>query len=1029
MSLIKNGIFVMLTLLCATSVYAEPDAAELLRASERHSQAVQLFRAGEYDQAVEIANEVASTTERLYGPEHTYTAASINNLALFIRTMGRYAEAEPLFKRALAIYEKVLGSEHPNVAMALNNLASLYEITERYAEAEPLYKRALTIDEKALGPDHSDTAIDINNLAGLYKSTNRYAEAESLSKRALAIFEKVHGTEHPLVATTLNNLGLLYMDTGRFAEAEPLLVRALAVNEKTLGQNHPEVVPSIVNLARLYEITGRYANADMLYEHAWFRVESVFGPDHPELVKHLHSLAKMYVTTGRFAEAEPLYKRNLTIVEKAFGPDHPETALCLNNLALFYTDTNRYAEAEPLYKRALSILEKVHGTEHPDALMTYNNLGVMYMKTGRYAEAEPLLKRNLAISEKTEAEHANVHYRLIYATKLTNLGMLYFFTGRYAESEPLITRGLFITTSAGGNPDSLQLSQGYYSMLLEKMNNPEAAIFFGKQEINTIQGMRQNVARMGQEYLQALTIKVETSYKRLANLLIEQGRLAEAQQVLAMLKEEEYFQYIRRDNNAASKLGTTAGMIPPEIPWDGEYKKLLEEDTRNNREMFSLREIEKKGMLRETEKVRLKELESISRQQGIAFNDFLTRLLARLKQDIRTQTKVTGGAVFTVNQEITATLQKALNTLGNGAVLLQYLISNDKVHIILTTPDRQVTKQSPILAAELNQKLFAFRDLLKQPKLDPRPMGKEMYDILISPMAQELREVKAQTLMLSLEGALRYIPFAALYDGSRYLAEEYRTVMYADAARQTITLPVRPDWTVAALGVSQKVHPEFSSLPAVPAELASIVRNGKYGVLPGETYLDKAFTEATLLQAASRNPVLHVASHFKFSTGTEKDSFLLLGDGSTYTLDKVKNGTAFSSAELLTLSACETALGTTGTGREIEGFGALAMNSGTKAVIATLWPIADESTAQFMQQFYSQREGKKLLKVEALRLAQLALMNGTAESTETSDIDRANIGQKAVQQTAGAKRYRTDPKKPFAHPYFWAPFVLMGNWK
>jgi CHAT domain-containing protein len=304
-----------------------------------------------------------------------------------------------------------------------------------------------------------------------------------------------------------------------------------------------------------------------------------------------------------------------------------------------------------------------------------------------------------------------------------------------------------------------------------------------------------------------------------------------------------------------------------------------------------------------------------------------------------------------------------------------------------------------------------------------------LYDILVAPIEQDLQQAKAQTLMLSLEGALRYIPFSALHDGTSYVAEQYRTVMYAEAARQTITMPVRADWTIAALGVSAKVHPDFSPLPSVPAELAGIVRKDGKGALSGESYLDKEFTEAHLQDASGRNPVLHIASHFKFSTGIERDSFLLLGDGTPYTLDKVRSGTAFSSAELLTLSACETALGTTGTGREIEGFGALAMNSGTKAVIATLWSIADDSTALLMQQFYGQREEQKLTKVEALRQAQLSLLTGRVKGDSTGR-SRAAIRLKETPLiTANAKPFPTDPDKPYAHPYYWAPFILMGNWK
>jgi CHAT domain-containing protein len=136
------------------------------------------------------------------------------------------------------------------------------------------------------------------------------------------------------------------------------------------------------------------------------------------------------------------------------------------------------------------------------------------------------------------------------------------------------------------------------------------------------------------------------------------------------------------------------------------------------------------------------------------------------------------------------------------------------------------------------------------------------------------------------------------------------------------------------------------------------------------------------------------------------DSFLLMGDGSRLTLDQIRNSGYFPDTELLTLSACETAMGSSGQGTEIEGFGALAMGQGVHAVIATLWPVYDESTALLMKEFYRLKEEKKLPKVEALRQAQLSLLNGT------------------IKPQPQAER-----QESYAHPYFWAPFILMGNWK
>lgn len=202
----------------------------------------------------------------------------------------------------------------------------------------------------------------------------------------------------------------------------------------------------------------------------------------------------------------------------------------------------------------------------------------------------------------------------------------------------------------------------------------------------------------------------------------------------------------------------------------------------------------------------------------------------------------------------------------------------------------------------------------------------------------------------------------------------------------------------------------------------------KLTCIPGEIHLDKQFTEVALQKAAARKPVLHIASHFRFVPGTDTDSFLLLGDGSKLTLAQVKGGSYFQESELLTLSACETAMGSSGKGAEIEGFGALAMGQGAKAVIATLWPVADESTALLMREFYRLHEEGQLSKVEALRQAQLRLLGGEIRPGDAvAKTDRGGISLRKPSKEMGTEEAKATA--PYGHPYYWAPFILIGNWK
>jgi tetratricopeptide (TPR) repeat protein len=167
-------------------------------------------------------------------------AASLTNWYVYhFLQRGRWRDAEPLAVHVMQVRERVLGPEHPDTLASVNNLAELYQGQGRYTEAEPLYQRALAARERVVGLEHPDTLTSVNNLAYLYESQGRYTETEALLQRALAAGERVLGPEHPDTLTLVNNLAALYKSRGRYTEAEPLYQRALCGSERVLGSEHP----------------------------------------------------------------------------------------------------------------------------------------------------------------------------------------------------------------------------------------------------------------------------------------------------------------------------------------------------------------------------------------------------------------------------------------------------------------------------------------------------------------------------------------------------------------------------------------------------------------------------------------------------------------------------------------------------------------------------------------------------------------------------------------------------------------------
>lgn len=573
-------------------------------------------------------------------------------------------------------------------------------------------------------------------------------------------------------------------------------------------------------------------------------------------------------------------------------------------------------------------------------------------------------------------------------------------------------------------------------MFLWKDSNASVAVLYGKQSINVYQQLRGNITGLEEEVQRTFLHSVEDTYRILADLLITQGRLPEVQQVLGMLKEEEYFEFIRRDNKEASALNGRAALTPKEADWEKRYREIADQLTILGRERG---ELLAKQSRTPNEDQRLSKLEADLRFSQEAFQKFLDQLFIEFGKS-----EIAKERVFQLQES--QALMEDLRELGSGAVALYTLVGEEKYRVILVTPDVQRAYEYPIKAADLSHKVLAYREVLENPQLDPLPVAKELYQILIGPVAKDLKDARARTLMWSLDGVLRYIPIAALHDGEKYMVERYRNVVFTPASNSRLKDLPSAKWRGLGLGVSKRIG-RASALPAVPEELRGIIRgpgvgSATGGVMAGKVLLDEAFTEEAMkLELRQRYPVVHIASHFQFQPGNETDSFLLLGDGKRLSLAEIKTSVnLFGGVELLTLSACNTATGGAGAdGKEVEGFGVLAQRQGAKAIVASLWPVADTSTRHLMEKFYRVRNAQiGTSKAEALRQAQLSLLIGEAKASGAGARERGitlGAGRNRENSETGEKRRgvavigASKNKGPYSHPYFWAPFIMIGNWR
>jgi len=304
-----------------------------------------------------------------------------------------------------------------------------------------------------------------------------------------------------------------------------------------------------------------------------------------------------------------------------------------------------------------------------------------------------------------------------------------------------------------------------------------------------------------------------------------------------------------------------------------------------------------------------------------------------------------------------------------------------------------------------------------------KAVGKELYDCLIKPLESELSANQIKHLIFVPDRATNYIPMGALFDGKQYLIQRFAVSNILSAGLTDTDDRLQPpqNTPVLALGLTQ-AKGTFGALPNVKAELAAIVKQAKgTGIYPGDEYLDQAFTKAALEDNIRDRRIIHIATHGEFKPANPRDSYFLLGTGIPYPIQNVQTLRDLKTVHLVVLSACETGLGgADGLGLEVSGISSFFMGDRdrAKAVIASLWLVNDASTSQLMQQFYQNLATGKMSKVEALQQAQLTLMggNGAAPSTRGDSFK--------LPSTAGSKPAIVHN---YSHPYYWAPFILIGN--
>ncbi|OYQ62192.1 hypothetical protein B9G53_23435 [Pseudanabaena sp. SR411] len=330
------------------------------------------------------------------------------------------------------------------------------------------------------------------------------------------------------------------------------------------------------------------------------------------------------------------------------------------------------------------------------------------------------------------------------------------------------------------------------------------------------------------------------------------------------------------------------------------------------------------------------------------------------------------------------------------AAVIYPIVLPDCLEVVISLPDRSLQHYSrKISQAELENLLRELRRSLRRTSLETeiQEISQKIYNLLIGKEIESILVAnQIKTLAFVLDGSLRNLPMAVLYDGQHYLMEKYNLAI-APGLQLIDPQPLKHQQLTVFIGGVSKETQDFTALPNVEREIQKIATL----VSTQLPLLNETFISESIQKQISKTPfrVVHLATHGEFSSNAEKTFVLTwnsrLGIRQLGDLLQTRNQDSRTPIELLVLSACKTAKGDN---RAALGLAGMAVRSGARSTIASLWSVEDSATATLMENLYQELATLGTTKADALRKAQISLL-----------------------------------KKPqFTHPFYWAPFVLVGNW-
>ncbi len=1020
---------------------------------------------GRFKEVQTLREKLLAIRRKVLGEENPDTADSYNYLALNLHAQGKYQEAEVGYRKALTIWRKVLGEEHPDTARGYNNLAGSLQAQGKYQEAEEGYRKALAIYHRFLGEEHVYLAASYSGLALTLTDLGKYQDAEVGFRKALAICRKVVGENHAYTAKSYGNVAINLQAQGKYKQAEDGFRLALSISRKVLGEEHPDTAQNYNNLAFNMSAQSKYPQAEEGYRKALTIFRKVLGEEHPYTGFSYNNLAKILGIEGKLQEAEENHGKALSISRKLLGEKHPSTATCYNNIAFHLEAQNRYQQAETGFRKALDIWREVLGDEHPSAGTGYTNLAHNLYFQGRYKEAEEYWLLGVNVFAKARL--------LIAASGLER-------ATKTSERSPLLP--LAAVLARNGKPgDAWQrfeesLARGTWDDLSARLRRPQAERNKQKQITARIDRLnklleRTNLDRsasrqsnqrdellsqLRQAYqeLAAFTQQLEQKYGPVAGQIFSrtqiQASLAADTAFLAWLDLDGHPKAV--DSNGdhwAILLRSSGDPIWVAMKGSGDKDTWTDADTRLPNELRATLQSPRGLWQPLAQRLRKQRLDPVAQHlKGVRK---LIVLPSMAMAGVPVEVIAEGYTVsYAHSGTMYAHLLRQPAPSGKGLFAL--------ADPIFDTPTEK-EKQQPLPP---NGVLLT----MVLPGSDAAKAGLKANDVLLRYGDTDLAaptDFKPQSESNDVDHRVTVIVWREGKKLSQPLfvrPGKLGVVFAKEPAPQAVAEQRRMNRLLASRSGDEGNWPR---LPGTRIEAASLQR--LFGSDSSQLLLDSDASEQCLSELAQLGELgtyryLHFATHgevndvFPLRSAVilardqlpdEKQRTELLLSDKSIPDGRLEAEEALARwnlhCDLVTLSACETALGKYERGEGFVGFAQSLILCGTRSVCLSLWKVDDTATALLMERFYQnllgKREGldKPMTKAAALAEAKAWLRDLPREQAIkhaaflSNGVDRGKRPALPPLEVAPTSAPEATEKneRPFAHPYYWAAFVLVGH--